>query len=88
MKIIVDAMGGDYAPWVVIDGAVEAAREYDVGILLVGDEAKVSAFLKKTKYSGGNISIYPASDVRASYRIGASPAYKPLASSQEQYMGR
>ena len=27
MKIIVDAMGGDYAPEVVIEGAVDAVRE-------------------------------------------------------------
>jgi len=27
MKIAVDAMGGDHAPGVVIDGAVQAARD-------------------------------------------------------------
>ena len=63
MKIIVDAMGGDYAPGVVIAGTVEAAREYDANVVLVGDEAKVSALLKKAKYKGNNISIHPAADV-------------------------
>ena len=38
MKIIVDAMGGDYAPRVVIEGAVAAAKEYNIQISLVGDE--------------------------------------------------
>ena len=37
MKIAVDAMGGDYAPQAVVDGAVQAAREYGVEIILVGD---------------------------------------------------
>ena len=63
MKIIVDAMGGDYAPRVVIDGTIEAVREYDANVVLVGDEAKISALLKKAKYKGDNISIHPAADV-------------------------
>ena len=41
MKIIVDAMGGDYAPRVVIEGAVAAAKEYNIQISLVGDEEKI-----------------------------------------------
>lgn len=63
MKIVVDAMGGDYAPSVVIKGAVAAAGEYDLEIILVGEEAKISSLLKNSKYSGNNISIHPASEV-------------------------
>jgi len=36
MKIAVDAMGGDLAPREVVRGAVMAAREFDLRILLVG----------------------------------------------------
>lgn len=36
MKIIVDAMGGDNAPQAPVMGAVEANREYGVGVVLVG----------------------------------------------------
>jgi len=63
MKIIVDAMGGDYAPQVVIDGAVAAVKEYATEVGLVGDEAKISALLKKARYAGNSISIYPAQEV-------------------------
>ena len=35
MKIAVDAMGGDYAPAVVVEGAVWAAREFDVPIIFI-----------------------------------------------------
>jgi glycerol-3-phosphate acyltransferase PlsX len=63
MKIIVDAMGGDYAPEVVIDGAIAAVKEYNLNVVLVGDEAKISYLLKKHKYSGGNISVFPAAEV-------------------------
>lgn len=36
MKIIVDAMGGDNAPESVVEGAIEAVREYGVKVILVG----------------------------------------------------
>jgi glycerol-3-phosphate acyltransferase PlsX len=41
MRIAVDAMGGDYAPEVVIAGAVAAARDFAVEIVLVGPERRV-----------------------------------------------
>lgn len=42
MKIVVDAMGGDFAPKVNVDGAVDALREYpDMQIVLVGPQALV-----------------------------------------------
>jgi len=63
MKIIVDAMGGDHAPKVVIDGAIAAVREYDVEVGLVGDDAVIKDFLKKAKYNGNKISIHPAAEV-------------------------
>lgn len=63
MKIIVDAMGGDYAPETVIDGAISAVREYNAQVILVGDEAKIKSLLKKSKYTGENISVYPAQEV-------------------------
>jgi glycerol-3-phosphate acyltransferase PlsX len=47
MKIAVDAMGGDNAPHAVIAGAVQAAREYGVGIILVGIEQTIHAELEK-----------------------------------------
>jgi len=43
MKIAVDAMGGDFAPRNVVEGAVWAAREYGVPVILVGDEKVVRA---------------------------------------------
>ncbi len=47
MKIAVDAMGGDNAPEAVVAGAVHAAREFGVGIILVGIEQTIEAELKK-----------------------------------------
>jgi len=39
LKIVVDAMGGDSAPAEIIKGALEAARQFNQEIILVGDEA-------------------------------------------------
>lgn len=47
MKIAIDAMGGDYAPKAIVEGAVLAAREYGVEIILVGQEERVHAELGK-----------------------------------------
>ena len=58
MKIVVDAMGGDHAPGVVIEGSLAAVKEYDVEVVLVGDQPKIEALLKKAKYTGNRISIH------------------------------
>jgi glycerol-3-phosphate acyltransferase PlsX len=63
MKIIVDAMGGDYAPEVVIEGAIAAVKEYNTEVVLVGDEQRVKALLKKYRYTGENITICPAQEI-------------------------
>ena len=36
MKIIVDAMGGDFAPEQIVKGALEAAKDFNIEIALVG----------------------------------------------------
>ncbi len=41
MKIAVDAMGGDYAPGNIVEGAILAAREYGIPVVLVGEEKAV-----------------------------------------------
>ncbi|HXY62075.1 MAG TPA: phosphate acyltransferase, partial [Nitrospirota bacterium] len=47
MKIAVDAMGGDNAPHAIVSGAVEAAKESGVDIILVGIEEIIRAELAK-----------------------------------------
>ena len=45
IRIAVDAMGGDHAPSVLVDGALAAARHLDVRIALVGATASLHAAL-------------------------------------------
>lgn len=63
MKIVVDGMGGDHAPLEIVKGVVEASALIEHQILLVGDEAKINAELKKYKYNHEKISVVHASEV-------------------------
>lgn len=55
MKIALDAMGGDRSPTVEVEGAILAAKEHNVEIILVGDESLLNSEIKR--YGGANLSI-------------------------------
>jgi len=63
MKIAVDAMGGDNAPHAIVEGAVQAAREYGTSLILVGIEEVVLRELKKYDPRGLEIEVKHASQV-------------------------
>ncbi|WP_018110495.1 phosphate acyltransferase PlsX [Thermus igniterrae] len=58
MRIALDAMGGDRAPEVTVQGALLAARE-GVEVLLVGDEVRLGELLKR---QGASLPIHHAPD--------------------------
>jgi glycerol-3-phosphate acyltransferase PlsX len=62
--IAVDAMGGDDAPRHVIDGALAAARDVDLGVLLVGSGAPIEDELRRQRSVDTNrIRVVDAADV-------------------------
>lgn len=63
MNIVVDAMGGDYAPENVVAGVVEAVKEYNLTVTLIGIEDRVRMELKKYSYPQGRIEIVHAPEV-------------------------
>lgn len=65
MRIAVDAMGGDKAPDVNVEGAVLALTECPIGleIVLVGDQKVVEPLLVKYNAPADRISIHHASQV-------------------------
>jgi glycerol-3-phosphate acyltransferase PlsX len=63
MRIALDAMGGDHAPLETVKGAIEAAREYGIEVVLVGQEAAIKAELAKEDTSGLKLEIEPAASV-------------------------
>jgi glycerol-3-phosphate acyltransferase PlsX len=62
MKIVVDAMGGDNAPAVVVEGTLRAVRELGVQVVLVGRREAVSPLLERAGAPAG-IQLRHASQV-------------------------
>ena len=63
ITIAVDAMGGDHAPRPEVEGAIAAARELSVRILLVGIAPELKRELAKHSHRGLPIEIVPANEV-------------------------
>lgn len=64
MKIAIDGMGGDNAPMAVVDGAVEALKEYsDIEIYITGPEEKILKELTKHDYPKDRVKVIDAKEV-------------------------
>jgi glycerol-3-phosphate acyltransferase PlsX len=57
VRVALDAMGGDNAPGEIVLGAVQAAREYGIGVYLVGREDAIRAELAKYDTQGLDLPI-------------------------------
>jgi glycerol-3-phosphate acyltransferase PlsX len=82
IQIAVDAMGGDFAPRHVVDGALAAARHFDLGVALFGPSATLEAELARhPDVDRSRVRVVEAPEVVA---MAESPAAalrrKPLAS--------
>ncbi len=86
MTLAVDAMGGDNAPRATVEGAVAAAVDFGLDLLLVGRRRELEPILSATSYRGSRIDFVEAEEVvgfdepsttalrrkpRASIRVGA-----------------
>ena len=57
-KIIIDAMGGDFAPQQQVAGAVDALnKDKELYLILVGDESQIKAELADKKYDTSRLEI-------------------------------
>ncbi|KAF5069712.1 phosphate acyltransferase PlsX [Acetobacterium wieringae] len=63
MNIFLDAMGGDHAPYEIVKGAIDAVKEYDVKLTLVGHRQAVLEELSKYDYPKDKIEILHAETV-------------------------
>lgn len=64
VKVVVDAMGGDYAPVEPVHAAVEAVKENsEVFVYLTGDEAAILEQLSKYDYPKDRVEIVPTTEV-------------------------
>lgn len=62
-RVALDAMGGDNAPGEIVLGAVQAAREFGMGVYLVGREEAIRAELAKHDTSGLDLPIAHTEDI-------------------------
>ena len=81
MPIVIDGMGGDYAPKAVVEGVVLAVKELDVDIALVGIQDQLEAELKSYNYPKDKIQIVHASEVVGMHEHATTPLRKKKDSS-------
>lgn len=63
VRVVVDAMGGDNAPFELVKGAVEAVNESDkLKCFLVGDTEAINTELKKYQFDSSRIEVVHATE--------------------------
>ncbi|MDM7994807.1 MAG: phosphate acyltransferase PlsX [Acidobacteriota bacterium] len=65
IKIAVDSMGSDNSPFSEVEGVVQAAKAFDVNVILVGKESMLAPLLKEAGGTGLPIEIRNATQVIA-----------------------
>ncbi|MBD5642302.1 phosphate acyltransferase PlsX [Clostridium botulinum] len=64
MIIAVDGMGGDFAPELVVEGCIQAVKEYEgIHIIITGKKELIKNELDKREYNGNKIEILNAEEV-------------------------
>ena len=63
MKILIDGMGGDYAPEEIVKGAVKAAYETSETVVIIGPEETIRKQLNANRWKGDNIEVVNATEV-------------------------
>lgn len=64
MKIAIDGMGGDHAPQAVVEGVVQALKEFEgVEMYITGPENIIAEELKKYDYPKDRVKIIDATEV-------------------------
>lgn len=73
MNIGIDVMGGDYAPYAIIEGAVDSLKHLspDEVLVLLGDESSILRKLDEMKISSSFFRIVPTTEV---IEMGDHPA--------------
>ena len=62
MRVAVDAMGGDFGPKIMVEGALKAAEEYQIEVFLVGAEDLIQKEIGKSAAPDSKVSIVNAAE--------------------------
>ena len=76
MKILIDGMGGDFAPEEIVKGAVRAANEIDETIVIIGPEQTIKEQLHHNRWHGENIEVVDATEVITNHETPAMAVRK------------
>jgi len=76
MKILVDGMGGDFAPEEIVKGAVKAASEIKETVVIIGPEETIKKELADSKWHGDNIEVVDATEVITNHETPAMAVRK------------
>ena len=64
MKILIDAMGGDYAPEAIVKGSIDAVRMREgFELALIGDREQIEKVLEARNFKSGRIEVIHAKEV-------------------------
>ena len=63
MRILIDGMGGDNAPDVIVEGAIMATEFTQEELCIIGIESEIREMIKKYGYKGDQISIVNATQI-------------------------
>ncbi len=81
MKIAVDAMGGDHGVTPAVEGSVQALKEFDVELILVGQEDCLRAELERVRCTDPRLTIHHASQTMGMHESPSHVARKKRNSS-------
>ncbi|MCC7118845.1 MAG: phosphate acyltransferase PlsX [Anaerolineales bacterium] len=85
-RIVVDAMGSDNYPKPDVEGAVQAAKEFGVEVILVGNETLIQSELNKYDLSGLKIEVVNAPETLAMGEKGENLVLKARAKDAKNSM--
>ncbi|SHJ66005.1 phosphate acyltransferase PlsX [Tepidibacter formicigenes] len=63
MKIVVDCMGGDNAPYSTVEGVVSAINEFDIDIIATGDKNVLEENFNKYTFDKSKLEIIHTSEI-------------------------
>jgi glycerol-3-phosphate acyltransferase PlsX len=62
MRVAVDAMGGDFGPKIMVEGALKAAEEYQIEVFLVGAEELIQKEIGNSNRLNSRVTIVNAAE--------------------------
>ncbi|MCH8350474.1 MAG: phosphate acyltransferase PlsX [Chloroflexi bacterium] len=60
IRVVIDAMGGDYGPAETVKGALQGLQSHNIEVILVGDQQQVETELSRYDVGNSKVSVVPS----------------------------